>query len=331
MDYRVMAGTGLKISRFSLGTMMYGGQTGEAESLEMIRYAIDHGITSIDTADIYNTGVTEEIVGKAIKGQRGGLVLASKLGGRMGPDPNDAGLSRLHVLKACEDSLRRLGTDYLDIYYLHWPDYGTPLEETLEATTQLVRSGKVRYVAVSNYASWQVVQAQWIAEKNHFIAPVCNQVVYNLLQRDIERELMPCLKTQKVGLAIYNPLAGGMLTGRHKRGTPQGVNRFNTPQSSGSRTLGDIYYERYWTEANFNAIDGYAQVALQEGIPLTELAIRWCISQQQVDSILIGSSRKEQLQENVSLLEKPALSPETLSACDKVYDELHGIRFKYNR
>lgn len=331
MDYRVMAGTGLRISRFSLGTMMYGGQTGEAESLEMIRYAIEHGITSIDTADIYNNGVTEMIVGKAIQGIRDQIVLASKLGGRMGPGPNDLGLSRLHVLKACEDSLRRLGTDYLDILYLHWPDNATPLEETLEATTRLVDSGKVRYVAVSNFASWQIVQAQWVAERNHFTAPVCNQVVYNLLQRDVERELLPCLKAQKVGLTIYNPLGGGMLTGKHKRGTPQGVNRFNTPQESGARTLGDIYYERYWTEANFKAIDGYTQIADQEGISLIELAMRWCISQQQVDSILIGASRKEQLQENISLLEKPILGKQTLAACDTVYSELHGIRFKYNR
>lgn len=331
MEDRIMAGTGLRISRFSLGTMMYGGQTGEAESLEQIRYAIDHGITSIDTADIYNNGITEEIVGKAIAGRRAGLILASKLAGRMGPGPNDAGLSRLHVLKACEDSLRRLGTDYLDIYYLHWPDYSTPLEETLEATTQLVRSGKVRYVALSNFASWQVVQTQWIAERSHFIAPVCNQVVYNLLQRDIERELIPCLKAQKVGLTIYNPLGGGMLTGKHKRGTPEGINRFNTPQASGARTLGDIYYERYWTEANFNAVDGYAKVAAEAGIPLIELALRWCISQPAVDSILLGASRTAQLQENLALLDKPALSPETLAACDKVYDELHGIRFKYNR
>ena len=275
MNYRTLTGTGLKISRFSLGTMMYGGQTGEAESLEMIRYAIEHGITSIDTADMYNLGVTEEIVGKAIKDVRAEIILATKLGGRMSEDPNDAGLSRKHVIKACDDSLRRLGTDYLDIYYLHFPDYTTPVEETLEATTRLVQQGKVRYVAVSNFAAWQVVQCQWVAEKNHFIAPVCNQVVYNLLQRDIERELLDCLKTQKVGLTVYNPLAGGMLTGKHKRGEPQGDNRFNTSQGSGARTLGEVYYERYWTDSIFEAVEKLTEIAASAGISLTELAIRW--------------------------------------------------------
>lgn len=331
MKYRTLTGTGLKISRFSLGTMMFGGQTGEAESLEMICYAIDNGITSIDTADMYNLGVTEEIVGKAIAGIRDKVVLATKLGGRMSDDPNDAGLSRHHVIKACDDSLRRLGTDYIDIYYLHFPDYSTPLAETLEATTQLVRDGKVRYVAVSNFASWQVVQCQWLAEKHHFIAPVCNQVVYNLLQRDIEGELLACLKTQNVGLTIYNPLAGGMLTGKHKRGEPQGDNRFNTSQGSGARTLGEVYYERYWTEAIFNAVDKFAEIAAGAGISLTELAFRWCISQNQIDSILIGASRTSQLAENITHLDKPILSQDILTACDNVYTELQGVTFKYNR
>ncbi len=331
MNYRTLTGTGLKISRFSLGTMMYGGQTGEAESLEMIRYAIEHGITSIDTADMYNLGVTEEIVGKAIKDVRAEIILATKLGGRMSEDPNDAGLSRQHVIKACDDSLRRLGTDYLDIYYLHFPDYTTPVEETLEATTRLVQQGKVRYVAVSNFAAWQVVQCQWVAEKNHFIAPVCNQVVYNLLQRDIERELLDCLKTQKVGLTVYNPLAGGMLTGKHKRGEPQGDNRFNTSQGSGARTLGEVYYERYWTDSIFEAVEKITEIAASAGISLTELAIRWCISQDQIDSILIGASRTSQLAENITHLNKPKLSSDILAACDQVYNDLQGIGFKYNR
>lgn len=331
MEYRTLTGTRLKVPRFSLGTMMFGGQTNEADSLDMIRFALDSGLHFIDTADLYNTGVTETIVGKAIEGIRDQVVLVSKFGGKMGPGPNDMGFSRLHTIKACEDSLRRLKTDYLDIYYLHWPDYQCPLEETLEATTQLVRSGKVRYVAVSNFASWQVVKARWISEKNHFVAPVCNQVVYNLLQRDIERELVPCLKDQKVGLAIYNPLGGGLLTGKHQRGQPQGVNRFNTDQLSGTATLGKVYFERYWTDANFDAIDGYSAIAKQAGISLVELAMRWMISQHHVDTILIGASKKEQLLQNISLLDKPDLDAELLAACDAVYSKLAGIRFKYNR
>lgn len=331
MEYRTLTGTGLRVPRFSLGTMMFGGQTNEADSLDMIRFALDSGLDFIDTADLYNTGVTETIVGKAIEGIRDQVILVSKFGGKMGPGPNDMGFSRLHTIKACEDSLRRLKTDYIDIYYLHWPDYQCPLEETLEATTQLIRSGKVRYVAVSNFASWQVVKAKWISEKNHFSAPVCNQVVYNLLQRDIERELVPCLKDQKVGLAIYNPLGGGLLTGKHQRGQPQGVNRFNTDQLSGTATLGQLYFERYWTDANFDAVDGYSAIAKQAGISLVELAMRWMISQHHVDTILIGASKKEQLQQNISLLDKPDLDAEVLAACDAVYAKLAGIRFKYNR
>lgn len=331
MNDRIMTGTGLKVSRFSLGTMMFGGQTNEEDSIEMIRFAIEHGVTSIDTADLYNTGVTETIVGKALKGIREQIVLATKFGGKMGQGPNDGGFSRLHVVKACDDSLRRLNTDYIDVYYLHWPDYTCPMEETLEATTQLVKSGKVRYIAVSNFASWQVTKAQWISEKNHFVAPICNQVVYNLLQRDIERELVPCLKDAVVGLAIYNPLAGGLLTGKHQRGMPQGVNRFNTNQGSGAKTLGEVYFDRYWTEENFVAVDEYTAIAKNEGISLVELAIRWCISQHHVDTILIGASKKEQLQQNVVALDKPDLSEATLTACDQVYQKLTGNRFKYNR
>ena len=331
MEYRTLTGTGLKVSRFSLGTMMFGGQTNEADSLDMIRFAIDSGVDFIDTADLYNTGVSETIVGKAIEGIRDRIVLVTKFGGKMGPGPNDQGFSRLHTIKACEDSLQRLKTDYIDIYYLHWPDYQCPLEETLEATTQLVQSGKVRYIAVSNFASWQVVKAKWISENNHFVAPVCNQVVYNLLQRDIERELVPCLKDQKVGLAIFNPLGGGLLTGKHQRGQPQGVNRFNSDQPSGAATLGQLYFERYWTDANFDAIDGYSAIAKQAGISLVELAMRWMISQHHVDTILIGASKKEQLYQNISLLDKPDLDAEVLAACDAVYAKLAGIRFKYNR
>lgn len=331
MEFRTLTGTGLKVPRFSLGTMMFGGQTSEADSIDMIHFAIEHGLNFIDTADLYNTGATETIVGKALDGMRSQVILVSKFGGKMGPGPNDVGFSRLHTIKACEDSLKRLNTDYLDIYYLHWPDYSCPLEETLEATTQLVKSGKVRYVAVSNFASWQVVKAQWISEKNHFVAPVCNQVVYNLLQRDIERELVSCLKDARVGLAIYNPLGGGLLTGKHQRGIPQGVNRFSIDQPSGAATLGKIYSDRYWNEANFDAIDGYAAIAQSEGISMVELSMRWCISQHHVDTILIGASKKEQLVQNISLLDKPDLSAETLASCDAVYQKLAGIRFKYNR
>ena len=331
MNYRALTGTGLKIPRLSLGTMMFGGQTDEADSLGMIHYALDQGINVIDTADVYNNGVTESIVGKAIEGLRDKVILVTKFGASMGSGPNDSGLSRFHTIQACENSLRRLKTDYIDIYYMHWPDDSCPLDETLEATTQLVKSGKVRYIAVSNFASWQVCKSLWLSEKNHYIAPICNQVVYNLLQRDIERELLPCLRDLNVGLAVFNPLAGGLLTGKHQRGIPQGTNRFSIGQKSGAASLGKVYSDRYWTEANFNAIDSYTKIADQEGITLLELSLRWIISQSQIDMILVGASKKDQLKQNIDLLDKPILSTEVLKACDQVYQELVGIRFKYNR
>lgn len=221
MEYKKMPGTGLKVSRFCVGTMTFGGQTPEKDAVDIVRYAIEKGVNFIDTADIYpdangRTGGSSEIaVGKGIAGCRDQIVLATKVRYPTGPGPNDRGLTRRHILQAAEASLRRLNTDYIDIYYIHLPDPETPIEETLAAMDDLIRTGKVRYIGISNYAVWELSDALAAADKRNLTAPIISQNVYNLLSRSIEKELVPCIKKHNIGLAVYNPLCGGLLTGKH--------------------------------------------------------------------------------------------------------------------
>ena len=209
MQYKKMGRTGLKISELTLGTMIFGQQVDEAESLKIMDLAFEKGINSFDTADGYAGGRSEEIVGKALKNKRHAVVLASKVASKQGPGPNDSGLSREHILQAAENSLRRLGTDYLDIYYAHHPDPATPIEETLRAFDSLVQQGKVRYAACSNYRAGQLVRALAVSEQRNLARFDCIQTVYNLITRDIEAELLPTCADEGVGVVVYNPLAAG--------------------------------------------------------------------------------------------------------------------------
>ena len=250
MEYRKVGRTGLKVSTFCLGTMMFGRQVDEAESLRIIRRAIDNGVTFIDTADMYANGGTEEILGKAIKGSRDSLVLASKAGHlrRLAPKygeqtvagprdlarprpfhswpggdevgPNDMGLSRKHMLQAVEGILTRLGTDYLDIYYAHMPDYDTPLDETLRAMDDLVRQGKVRYLGCSNFRAFQLCKSLWLSDKHNLARWDIIQPPFNLLARDIEYELLPLCIEEGIGVAVLSPMAAGFLSGKYEKGRP---------------------------------------------------------------------------------------------------------------
>ncbi|OBR90746.1 MULTISPECIES: aldo/keto reductase [Clostridium] len=321
MEYTNLAGTGLNVSRVCLGTMTFSGQLNEQDSIKVIKHALDNGINFIDTADIYNGGQSEIITGKGIKGCRENVILASKVGGPSGSGPNDKGLSRKHIISSVENSLKRLNTDYLDIYYMHAPDPLTPFEETMEAMTSLVKSGKIRYIGISNFAAWQLMDALWTCDKRNLITPSVTENVYNSITRGIESELVPCIKQNKVGLVIYNPIAGGLLSGKHSKDHPVENSRFSD--------LGG-YYQRYWNDDSFQAMEKLTQIAQSHGMKLLELALRWCISYSYVNSVIIGVSRLEHLKQNLAYLEKGPLSNEILSQCDEVWKELHGSRFSYH-
>ncbi len=322
MKYNKLPGTSLLVSQISLGTMMFGGQTNEQDSLAILDYAHGAGINFWDTANMYTQGESERIVGKALKGRREDILLATKVFHPMGEKINDQGLSRRAILSAAEASLRRLDTDYIDLYYLHAPDYDTGLEETLETMTGLVRAGKVRYVGISNYAAWQIADVLALCDKRGYVPPVITQNVYNLITRGVETELMPFMKAHNLGMAVYNPFAGGILTGKHQAGKPAGDTRFAT---------NEIYYQRYWSQENFRAVDRLADIAQKAGISLVELSMKWCLSRPGVVSVISGVSRLSQLEQNIAAAGGDPLGQDTLEACDGVWLSLAGTRFQYNR
>ncbi|HUI43805.1 MAG TPA: aldo/keto reductase [Terriglobia bacterium] len=323
MEYRTLQHTELNVSRASFGTMPFGSQADQATSTRMVDQCLDAGINFFDTANMYNQGRAEEVLGRALGARRSRVIVASKVRCRMGEAPDDAGLSRAAIRKALDASLQRLETDYLDLYYLHWPDYDTPIEETLEALDEAVRSGKVRYPAISNYAAWQVCEIYWIAAKRGFAAPYISQPMYNLLARAIEDEYLPFCKRFGVSVAAYNPLAGGLLTGKHspQRGPIAGTRFDSNP----------LYQGRYWHHLYFAAVEELREVGRAAGKTLVELALQWMLSREQVDSVILGASRPEQLAENLTAFESGALDAATLARCDDVWKRLRGVAPKYNR
>jgi aryl-alcohol dehydrogenase-like predicted oxidoreductase len=323
MEYRVLQGTKLRVSRASFGTMTFGSQADQETSSRMVDQCLDAGINFFDTANMYNQGRAEEVLGKALGSRRSQVILASKVRNRMGDAPDDVGLSRAAIRKALEASLKRLGTDYLDLYYLHMPDYDTPIEETLEAMDEAVRSGKVRYPAISNYAAWQVCEILWISEKKGYLQPLISQPMYNVVARAIEEEYLPFCKRFGVSVIPYNPLAGGLLAGKQSRekGPIEGT-RFDK---------NTLYLGRYWHNDYFAAVDELRAVALEAGKSLVELALQWLLSREQVDSVILGASRPEQLAENLRAFEGGGLDDATLARCDEVWKRLRGITPKYNR
>ena len=322
MQYNNLPGTSLKVSLLSLGTMMFGGQTNEADSLAIMDYAFEQGINFFDTANVYNQGESERIVGKGLKGRRDEIFLATKVNGQMGKNPFDKGLSRRSIISAVEASLKRLNTDYIDLYYMHAPDYETGIEESLETMTNLVRQGRIRYVGVSNFAAWQIADILAVCDKRGYITPVATQNVYNAITRGIETELIPFLARHKLGMAVYNPIAGGLLAGKHKPGKPAENTRFaNNP----------MYYNRYWSDENFAAVEKLMTIAEQHDMSILQLAMKWCASRQEVTSIISGVSKLAQLEQNIASLEGEALSNDVLTACDEVWYSLAGTRFAYNR
>jgi aryl-alcohol dehydrogenase-like predicted oxidoreductase len=323
MEFRTLPKTGLRVSRLAFGTMTFGAQTDEATAQRIMDCCLDAGINFIDTANVYNGGAAETIVGKTLRGRRDKVILASKVRGKMGGAPDEMGLSRTAIRKAIDASLTRLGTDYLDLYYLHMPDYDTPIEETLETMEELVRAGKLRFPAVSNYAAWQVAEILWICEKRGYHPYFISQPMYNLIARGIEDEYLPFCQRFGVAVVPYNPLAGGLLTGKHSRqGGPTPGTRFD-----GNK----MYQARYWLDDDFAAVEELRSIAAEAGKTLVELALQWLLTQPAVDSIILGASRLEQLQENLKAAESARLDKSVLERCDAVWKRLRGVTPQYNR
>ncbi len=322
MDNVTLKHTNLNVSRICFGTMTFGGQTDKASATRMLDLCTETGINFLDTANAYNNGASEEMLGQLLNGRRHNYILASKVRNKMGDGEDMAGLSRRAIFRAIDDSLRRLRTDYLDIYYLHLPDYAVPIEESLDAMTELVKQGKVRHVASSNYSGWQVVEMLWIAERKGYSAPYISQPMYNLIARGIEQEYLPMCKQFGVSNIVYNPLAGGLLTGKHKPEAPIPGTRFDKNR---------MYLDRYWHQADFDAVDQLLQIAAAAGRSLLSLSLNWLYHHTPTDCIILGASRVEHLEQNLAVLKDGPLHPETLLACDKVWAALRGPTPNYNR
>ena len=293
MDYRNLGRSGLRVSAVGLGCNNFGRRIGLAGSRPVIHKALDLGVTLFDTADIYgNKGGSETILGKVLGARRKDIVLASKFGLPMDEAGVLAGASRRYIMTAVEASLRRLGTDWIDLYQLHEPDPKTPIEETLGALDDLIRQGKVRYVGCSNLPAWQVVDARWTARTRGFNAFVSCQDEYSLLVRGLDAELIPAMNALGMGLLPYFPLASGLLTGKYRRGKPM---------PKGARITSDPSYgERYMTKANWRIVEGLEAFAKRRGHTLLELAISWLLARAPVASVIAGATRAAQVAANVA-------------------------------
>ena len=295
MDYRRLGRTGLKVSPLCVGCWRMGGdQTDEETSLQILRTAIDAGINFIDTADVYTGGHSERIVAQVLEGRRSEIVLATKFRWRSGKGPNAEGASRKHILEACEASLRRLGTDYIDLYQIHGWDGSTPIEETMGALDDLVRSGKVRYVGCSNFSALQICRALWAADRAGGAKFVSVQPYYNLLDRGAENELLPFCHEMGIGCINYSPLAGGLLTGKYRRGA-------EVP--AGSRAAREERMRRRLEEPMYDRLERLEAYAKEHGHTLTHLALAYLLAQPFVSSPIIGATSVAQLQESLGAAE----------------------------
>jgi aryl-alcohol dehydrogenase (NADP+) len=302
--------------------MTFAGQCDESISTEILDVAAEQGVTFLDTADAYpippdpeTAGLTEEVVGRWLSrhGRRDKFVLATKCRIRVGHGANDQGLSRRHILAACDASLRRLKTDFIDLYQAHMPDPDTPIDETLRALDDLVRAGKVRYVGCSNYPAWQLALALGESERRGIARYDSVQPRYNLLYREIETELLPLCRDQGVGVIAYNPLAGGMLTGKHRSGEP--------PEPGTRFTLGasgELYRERYWHAAQFEAVETLRAYCREHGLNLATLAVAWVLNQPGITAAIVGASSPDQLTDTLPAANLQ-LDDETRAACESIW------------
>jgi aryl-alcohol dehydrogenase-like predicted oxidoreductase len=303
MDYRQLGRSGLRVSALTLGTMTFGGrgqfrdvgQTDVEGARRQVDIALDAGVNVIDTADIYSAGTAEEIVRQALKGRRDRVILATKARFPMGRGPNDAGLSRHHVIEACEASLRRLGTDHIDLYQVHEWDGQTPLEETLAALDHLVQTGKVRYVGCSNFAGWQVMKALSLADRHELPRFVSQQVYLSLQERSAEYEIVPSAIDQGLGLLIWSPLAGGLLSGKYRRGQAP---------PEGSRHAGEWDEPPVYDEDKlYDTIDVLVEIAEAHEVSPARVALAWLLERPAITTVIIGARTDEQLADNLAAAE----------------------------
>ncbi len=297
--YRSLGRTGVQVSPLCLGAMNFGSPTPEDESLRIIDAALDGGINFIDTADVYNTGESERIVGKALKqnGRRDEVVLATKVNGEMGPGPNDRGISRYHIMKACDDSLRRLQTDHIDLYQLHRPALNIPQDETLRALDDLVRAGKVRYIGCSTFPAWMVMEALGVSERFGLARFISEQPPYNLLDRRIENELVPLAQRYGLALLPWSPLAGGILAGRYN--DPANVPAGSRLDRNGRESP---FGERV-TRRGVAVARGVADIARDRGLTASQLALLWCKDQPGVTAPIVGPRTMDQLRDALGVLD----------------------------
>ena len=294
MEYRRLGRTGLEVSELALGTMQFGWTAGEETAFAIMDAYAQAGGNLIDTADIYSTwvdgnpgGVSEEMIGRwmVARGNRQDIVLATKVRGRMWEGPNGEGLSRTHIMRAVEDSLRRLQTEYIDLYQTHWFDAGTPIEETMRALDDLVRSGKVRYVGCSNHPAWRLAEALWISDKYGLVSYVSLQPHYNLVHRaEFEREMADLVEQYGIGVVPYSPLEGGFLTGKYHQHEP-------LPESARAERIRD----RYFSDRNFALLDKMREIAQARGQGILQVALAWLLSNPLVTAPIVGANSLEQL------------------------------------
>jgi aryl-alcohol dehydrogenase-like predicted oxidoreductase len=317
MEYRALGRSGLRVSALSMGTMTFGGKgnfanvgsTDVDEARRQVDQCLDAGVNLIDTADVYSEGASEAILGEVLVGRRDDVLVATKVRFPMGPGPNDAGLSRHHILTGCEASLRRLRTDHIDLYQVHEWDGLTPLEETVEALDLLVQSGKIRYVGISNYSAWQLMKALRVADRSGLPQFVSEQIHYSLQSRDAEYELIPAAIDQGLGVLVWSPLAGGLLSGKYRR---------DRQAPAGSRQLTDwdeppVYNE----EKLYDTVDVLVAVADARGVSPAQVALAWLLGRPAVTSVIVGARTSEQLADNLAAADL-VLSEEERRRLDEV-------------
>jgi aryl-alcohol dehydrogenase-like predicted oxidoreductase len=319
MSHVTLGRSGLKVSRACLGTMTFGNAdwgTDESEACRIVDAFLDAGHNFIDTADVYNAGVSEEIVGRALKAKRDDVVLATKGYNRMGDGPNDRGSSRSHLTRALEDSLRRLGTEYVDLYQLHNWDHDTPIDETMAALDDFTRAGKVRYIGCSNFYASQLVEAQWAAERVGGTPLVSLQPQYSLIWRDIELDILPTAVRQGMGVIVWSPLGGGMLTGKYVKGrdlpADGRLSRGEDMEAQGMRML-------TLTDRNFDIVGEAEKVAAELDATATSVSLAWLLGREGVTSLIIGPRTAGQLHENLAAftLDLPRALAKRLSAVSR--------------
>src|SRR5438093_3620093 len=318
MEYRILGRTGVKVSAQCLGTMMFGpwGNTDDDECVRMIHTALDAGINFVDTADVYGEGRSEEIVGKALKGRRDQAVLATKVHGQMGKGPNEQGNSRLWIMREVENSLRRLGTDHIDLYQIHRPEPETDIEETLGALTDLVRQGKVRYLGSSTFPALHIVESHWTSERRGLERFACEQPPYSIFVRHIEWDVLPVCQRYGMGVIVWSPLAGGWLSGKYRRGAePPSDSRARRYVERGSPIAARYDVNRAENQRKLDLVEDLTNLADKAGTSLTAMAIAFTLAHPAVTSAIIGPRTPQHLQELLAT-DDVRLEADTLDAID---------------